>query len=62
MINEGKTKITLIPRDVASLMNPLLVGSLAYGVNISFPETRRFLIREYTINEQDLLLAKASVV
>ncbi len=59
-INEEKTKINLIPRDVAYLIGPTLVGSLAYGVNISLPETRGFLIREYWLNEKDTLILSPS--
>ena len=53
-INDEKTKITLIPRSVANLMRPILDSSLAYGVNISFPENRDFLVREYEIDTAQL--------
>ncbi len=50
-INDEKTKIMLLPRSVKKFMKNSLSGSLCYGVNISFPETRSFLIREYGIDK-----------
>ena len=52
-INEGKTKITLIPRDVKKLMKPILNGALAFGTHISLPQTKSFLIREYGYTESE---------
>lgn len=52
-ISDEKTKITLIPRSVASLMDPLLSDSLAYGINISLPQTEAFLKREYNYSSDE---------
>lgn len=52
-INEGKTKITLIPRNVKMMMKPILNGALAFGTHISLPQTKSFLIKEYGYFESD---------
>lgn len=49
-IQEEKTRITLIPNSVINSLSEIMSGSTLYGVNISFPETREFLMREYDIN------------
>lgn len=46
-ITNEKTKITYIPRSIQKNISPLLEDSLAYGINISLPQTEAFLEREY---------------
>jgi hypothetical protein len=46
-ITNEKTKITYIPRSIQENIFPLLEDSLAYGINISLPQTEAFLEREY---------------
>jgi hypothetical protein len=38
-INQGKTKITLIPQSVTHIMSPLLERSLSYGYQLSGTQT-----------------------
>lgn len=38
-INQGKTKITLIPQSVTRIMSPLLERSIAYGYQLSGTQT-----------------------
>lgn len=46
-INNEKTKITLIPKSVKNLMEPILEWAIGYGINITLPQTKWFLMREY---------------
>lgn len=46
-INLEKTKITLIPKSVKDLMEPILQWSLGYGIKINKTQIQEFLIREY---------------
>ncbi|NRH20514.1 hypothetical protein HOO68_00510 [Candidatus Gracilibacteria bacterium] len=60
-INLEKTKITLIPRSVKVLMTPILKGAIGYGINIMFPQTKGFLIREYGYTPEEFSDSKNEV-
>ncbi len=61
-IANEKTKITFIPRSVKKQLSPILKGSLAYGVNVAFPQTEAFLMREYGYTSNECIKNHARVV
>jgi hypothetical protein len=60
-ITSEKTKITYIPRSVKAFMKPLLRSSLAYGVNITLPQTESFLIREYGYTSEEFTRGQSPI-
>ncbi len=56
-IHEEKTRITFILRSVVDIMEPILNGATAYGINISRRETLSFLMREYGLCSRELPIA-----
>ncbi|MBX9809169.1 hypothetical protein K2X92_02145, partial [Candidatus Gracilibacteria bacterium] len=54
IMNE-KTKITFIPRSIEKYITSLLNSSISYGSNISLPQTRAFIMREYGYVEDDFV-------
>jgi DNA polymerase III epsilon subunit-like protein len=56
-IHEERARITFIPRSVIEMMEPILHGATAYGVNISRRETLAFLVREYGLYSGELPIA-----
>jgi DNA polymerase III epsilon subunit family exonuclease len=54
-INQGKTKVTLIPQSVTRIMSPLLERSIAYWYQLSGTQTAWFLKREYGYNIDELI-------
>jgi DNA polymerase III epsilon subunit family exonuclease len=56
-INNEKTKITYIPRNIKTIISPLLSNATAYGINISLPQTKLFLESEYGYTENEFIQA-----
>lgn len=60
-INNEKSKITLIPKSVKHLMEPVLKWAMGYGINITLPQIQWFLIREYGYSKEEFQYPKIEI-